>query len=258
MKKLVFVLMLAALTFPAYGSGGSYIPPNATDIHIIGDWEDDSGDGWVDWNWGQGQIGTLPNERYERSTIGVTHGNYSLKKTYPEGWGQYLSLHNYECAYSFTPADFLSHSLLQIDITYDSGSWPSDTTYAAMYCLSIQTGSYGWQDVGGGDTHSSGGVVFSDTLNPSNPGYLPLVNVGTPGTTMTGTWTWDYSAILPGGSYTGSKVSADDTWVNFIFAFNTDAVGSYYIDYARLVAVPEPATMALLCLGAFALLRKKR
>ncbi len=256
MKKLVFCLMLVALSMPAYA------------VTVIGNWENaadpcarTSGDGWCDWNWGQAQIGTLPNERYEATTIGATNGNNALKMTLPTGWGQYLALHNYQCALPFPMADLLANTQLKIDITYDSGSWAADTGYAAIYSLSLQTAAYGWQDVGGGIDHSNGsvrnGVVFTDTLNPNYAGYLPMTNVGTPGTTYTGTWTWDYSAVLPGGSYTGNHISVNDTYVNLIFAFNSNGSGgSFIIDNVRL-DVPEPATIAMLCLGGLALLKKR-
>jgi hypothetical protein len=99
--------------------------------------------------------------------------------------------------------------------------------------------------------------VFTDTLNPGYAGYLPVVDPGTNLHTWTGTWTWDYSAILPGGSYAGNKVSLSDTWVNLIFAYNSNGSGgSYYIDNVRLV--PEPATICLLGLGALSLIRRKK
>jgi hypothetical protein len=253
-KKLIVLclaLAIAAMSVPAY----------AATPYIIGDWENNSGDGWINWSASQTSIGPLPSTvggvAYSQSTIGVTHGSYSLAVSPPSGWGQQFALHSYQCTFGLPMSTFLANTKFEIDVTYDSGSWPSNTTYAQVYELSLQTASYGWNDVGGaGSASGANGVVFTDTLNPGNPGDLPIVNPGTPGTDYTGTWIWNYSAILPGGSYTGNHVAATDTWANFVFALNSNAAGTYYLDNARLI--PEPATIALLSLGGLVLLRRKR
>jgi hypothetical protein len=246
-KLIVFCLALAiaAMSVPTYASSC-----------VIGTWENNSGDGWINWS-NQTSIGPLPSTvggtTYSQSTIGVTNGSYSLEVSPPAGWGQPFAIH----LTGWAMENFLANTKFEIDVTYDSGSWPSNTTYAQVYELSIQTSSYGWNDVGGaGSPTGANGVVFTDMLNPDSPGNLPLVNPGTPGTDITGTWIWDYSAILPGGSYTGNHVSAADTWANFVFALNSNAAGEYYFDNARFV--PEPATIALLSLGGLALLRRQR
>lgn len=254
MKKFIVLLIAAVLSIPAYAV------TIGTWEHVADPCDKISGDGWIDWSWSSlpynfVSIGPMPNSRYSSSTIGATDGSYSLKLTPPAGWGQYLSLYSFQCALPFPMSAFLNNTQLKVDITYDSASWLADTTYAAVYNLSMQTDSYGWHDVGGqASPTGANGVVFTDTLSPLYPGYLPIVDPGTTLRTWTGIYTWDYSAILPGGSYTGNHVSASDMWVLFVFAFNSDTAGAYYIDNVRLV--PEPTTIAVLTIG-LALLRKR-
>jgi hypothetical protein len=256
-KKLIVVCLALAIAVWS-------VPVRAD--KVIGTWEPSdacNGDGWIDW--GTGSFispfpRTLSGTTYDNSTIGGTEDGHSLKVTVTGAWQQNLAVHNYQDTLNVSMADLLSHTAFAIDVTYDSGSWPSTTSYAQVYELSMQTGTYGWNDVGGaGASTGKNGVKFIDTLNPGSPGNLPLVNVGTPGTTLTGEWIWDYSAILPGGSWTGSHISTADTYFNFIFALNENsggAGGSFYFDNARLA--PEPATIVLLSLGGLALLRRKR
>jgi hypothetical protein len=196
---------------------------------VIGNWETSSGDGWIDKENSLSIANAANADTYSfLSTTGATLGDYSLKVTPPAEWKQCLRINLQSKAGAM--ADFLAHNKFKIDVTYNSADWPADTNYAEIYELSINAQGLDptWQDIGGGHSPDGNhGVVFTDTLNPSVPGALPLTNAGTPGTTITGTFIWDYSGIK-------SQIPASPTFIEFIFALNSDKLGAYYFDNARL------------------------
>jgi len=228
-RRRLFLICLALVVFGAASS--SY-------ADVIGNWEDSSGDGWVDYSNGESIADAINADTYSflSGSTGATLGDYSLKVTPPAAWTQCLRI-SLETKVG-AKADFLAHTKFRIDVTYNSADWPSDTNYAQVYELSINASGYGWNDVGGAnDPNGANGVVFTDTLNPSNPGQLPLVNPGVPGTTLTGTWTWDYSGIK-------SQITATPSsgYIHFVFALNSDKAGAYYFDNARFVMVENSST----------------
>jgi hypothetical protein len=199
---------------------------------VIGNWETSSGDGWIDYGNSLSIANAANASRYSfLSTTGATQGDYSLKVTPPAEWKQCLEI----CLENKTGgiADFFAHKKFKIDVTYNSADWPADTGWAQIYELAINAPGTGWIDVGGvGDPNGKNGVVFTDTLNPSTPGELPSVNRGTPGTIITGTWTWDYSGIK-------SQITTPAGYLQIIFALNSDQNGAYYFDNARFEELPN-------------------
>ena len=73
-----------------------------------------------------------------------------------------------------------------------------------------------------------------------------------PLTAGTQTITVDYSAL--------TKPLASDSWFQIFLGFNgpAGAPRDFYVDNFRTAPVPEPATIAVLAVGALALLRRRR
>jgi hypothetical protein len=201
---------------------------------VIGNWEDGSYDGWIDWGEGQVTIESIDGPKYTFSDIGVTLGSSSLKVSPGSGWQQNLSI---SLADVNALDAFMSSTAFAIDVTYNSADWDPATTYAQVYQVSFNNNGYGWNDVGGAAAPTGmNGVVFTDTLNPDSPGAIPIIDPGTEGITMTGTWTWDYSGVLD-----RFTLPEEDAYIQIVFATNSDQPGAYYFDNARLISyVPTP------------------
>jgi hypothetical protein len=199
---------------------------------VIGNWEDGSYDGWIDWGEGQVTIESIDGPKYTFSDIGVTLGSSSLKVSPGSGWQQNLSV---SLADVNALDAFMKSTAFAIDVTYNSADWDPATTYAQVYQVSFNNNGYGWNDVGGAAAPTGmNGVAFIDTLNPDSPGALPIIDPGTEGVTMTGTWMWDYSGVLD-----RFTLPEEDAYIQIVFATNSDQPGAYYFDNARLISA-EP------------------
>ncbi len=230
-KKFIFLMSVLVLCVISTGYA---------DV-VIGDWENGSYDDWIDWGAGQVTIESIGAPKYTFSPIGATLGSSALKVSPDSGWQQNLSI-------SLADIDamdaFLANKAFSIDVTYNSADWDPTTTYAQVYQVSFNSDGFGWHDVGGAAAPTgAAGVVFTDTLNPDNPGAIPLINPGVEGTTITGTWTWDYSGVI--------EQFAMPSYIQIVIATNSNTVGAYYFDNARLVGSgnlsaqnPSPADAA--------------
>ena len=200
---------------------------------VIGDWENGSYDSWIDWGAEQATIESIGEPKYSFSATGATLGSTALKMSPGSGWQQNLSI---SLADIGGLEAFMSGTAFAIDVTYNSADWDPATTYAQVYQVSFNNNGFGWHDVGGaGAPTGAAGVVFTDTLNPDSPGAIPLIDPGVEGTTMTGTWTWDYSGVLD--QFT---LPDTDAYIQIVIATNSDAPGAYYFDNARIVGAEPP------------------
>ncbi len=230
-KKFIYLMSVLVL---------SVICTGYADV-VIGDWENGSYDGWIDWGAEQVTIESIGEPKYTFSPIGATLGNSALKVSPGSGWQQNLSI---SLADIGAMDAFLDNKAFSIDVTYNSADWDPTTTFAQVYQVSFNNNGFGWHDVGGSAAPTgASGVVFTDTLNPDSPGAIPIINPGIEGTTITGTWTWDYSGVI--------DEFASPTYIQIVIATNSNAPGAYYFDNARLVGSgnlmalnPSPADAA--------------
>jgi len=200
---------------------------------VIGDWESDSLEGWDGNN-----NGTLTTG----ATVGVTLGSNSLKVTDDgsEGWIQSL---RWQAGLNADKAAFMANSILEFDISVAAASSydPAITAgYSKLVKINMNNGSAGWQTVG---DYTDDSVLFYwwDSAGERTL-HVAL----------------DYSAyrdqitdVNPDGSGGG--------YIQIIFETQTGggAPPELFYDNVQLL-VPEPATMALLGLGALVLVRQKK
>lgn len=170
---------------------------------IIGDFENGSTDGWIDW----GTQAALTAPKYTSSAFGATHGNSSMKVTV-SGYNQNLAI---KLQANNLKAAFFANRTLSLDFTVPAST--TDSGYAQIYDVALNAENYGF-------------------VSQNNP---PKVMFGFPnGATQTATVAWDYSTLVDGIASNG-EISPDAGWIEFILATNADAAhGEFYFDNIRL------------------------
>lgn len=185
---------------------------------IIGNWESDL-DGWFDWN-------SSATSMVAGQSVGVTldSGSLLVEQT---GWGQSLSIKLQD---NDLVDAFMENSILTIDISVAANDGTITGGYSQVAAVYMNAEGPGWT------------TVASD--NPVNFYWWE----GSGERTLT--LEIDYSDFRD--AITGTD------YIEIILALNTGggAPAEMYFDNAQLI--PEPATLALLGIGAMALLRRKR
>lgn len=195
----VFTIVLAAAVWAI-----ASVPAHAL---VIGDWENVS-DGWIDWGQGQAPIDTLP-EKYSYSTIGATHGNWSLHVK-QSGWGQSLAIKLDEAQ----RAAFMVNSTFSIDMTVPANDGTIESGYTQINSVTMNADGPGWT------------TVVAD--NPINFYWWPGSEQ------RTQTLIIDYSAFR--------DAIASTSYIEIIFTLNTGggAPPDMFFDNARLSGGPKP------------------
>lgn len=195
---------------------------------VIGNWEamPNSGDGWIDWGQGQVPIETLP-AKYSVGTVGATLGSQSLRVD-QSGWAQSLAI-KLDAAQR---AAFMSSFLFEVDVSVRANDGSISGGYSQIFAVYMNAAGPGWTDV------TPSGVPLNFYWWPGSPQRTQTLSV-------------DYTAFRNAITSTG--------YIEIILALNTGggAPTDMYFDNARL-AVPEPATLALLAAGALLSIRKRK
>jgi hypothetical protein len=233
----VLTLALAATSYGSYFQGDLVPPDNA---FLLGNWEMvgphqdwaevGSFDNWIISNNHEALVG-------HRQT-GATLDNDALKLIVPTGWQQgiMLRLHKLDLT-----DDFFNYDTFEMDVTVLGSDWTGwDGTYAGIQVVINSDGLWHpLNEAGGGDTLSLDPTLYGDSAHG----------------------VWSYAHLFDGDEENG-EISPDYTYLEIVLIGNcgghTDYTGdaSYYLD--RAVLTPEPATIALLGLGALSLIRRKR
>jgi hypothetical protein len=206
----------------------------------IGDWQDYSPGGWIDWGNGQsitsaGNIAPAGNYSFQDNV--VPGYDTSLQVSNPNGWSQDLAI-----KLEYLPggnAAFLDNHLLTFTMSVDgtgaSGGWDQ------MNALIINAPGWGFNQVPFSD--------FTATGDQANNGGMPNFYFGWYSGVVSQTVTVDYSSLLPLITATPSS-----GWIELIFTCGNGGGAPNYLDFNNVVLsggeVPEPSTLALIGLGA--------
>ncbi len=196
---------------------------------VIGDWEQQM-DGWRVFN-------DNPDVVLSYDNIGVTNGTSSLR-VLTDSTALSISLEDWTLSDPVAFRDmFVAHSYFSIDVTRLVSEWiPSadpNVAEVSLLRLCIMSETVSWTE-----------LDFAGFWSPED-GENPM------------TLTWDYSSIRDSIAAAGGP----GDYLGFVISTIWDGYtpgGVYYFDNAQLRYVPEPATIALLALGGFTLIRRKR
>jgi len=222
---------------------------------VIGDWQGSSDDGWIDWgNQSVGLFDASNNGKYSLASGVVPGYAQSLQITHA-GYSQDLAL-----KLEYTPGDmaaFFNNHLLSFTFSVPSYATTGATAgYSQIYAFALNAQGYGFQNI------SWSSPMWSATGNTgNNQNGEPNFYFYSGSSLQTETVTLDYSSLLPTLIADGN--SANSGYIEFIFTSNNGGGAPDYLYMNNVVlsgglAVPEPASLALVGLGVTALLIRRR
>jgi len=206
---------------------------------VIGSWQNNSGDGWIDW--GNGLSITDPSNTGIYSFVsGAVPGYTQSLQVSESGWHQDLSI---KLENSGQNSAFLNNHLLSFTLSVNGTGYTAG--YDQINGFAINASGLGF--------HGMPGSSFTATGDQASNGNLPnfyfYPGIGFQSQTVT----LDYSSIL--SSVTATPSSG---YIELIFTTNNGGGAPNYLDFNNVVfsggPVPEPTTLALMGLGAAGIL----
>jgi PEP-CTERM motif len=195
---------------------------------------------WLAQSWedGGGDIGSWGPTIIGAQTDGVTDGSYSVAAVCAVGWHWIGEVQGFPDSYgnSVNSTAFDNYTTVSLDVHVDGADWSGDNGFQMI--MAVNSGTTGWQQKDLGSWYWGGGV------NGTGSDFSETISFNYQALKAAGASNWA-QIILGENSY-----SNDGSISNAVF----------YFDNLRLtgLAIPEPATMALLGLGGLALIRRKK
>jgi hypothetical protein len=202
---------------------------------VIGDWQDYSDDGWIDWGNGK-SINAVANQSVYSFQDGAVPGYGTSLQVQESGWNQDLAI-----KLEYTPGDvaaFLNNNQLTFTISVDGTGYASG--WDQINALYINASGYGFQQVPWSDFTATG----DQAANGAMPNFYFWNGIGFQSQTVT----VNYSSILP-----DITATPGNGYIEIIFATNNGGGAPNYLDFNNVelstAPVPEPSTLALIGLG---------
>src|SRR5262249_22656610 len=201
---------------------------------VIGDWENNSSDQWIDWGTQSGYNGgatSLPSPKYQFSSTGATLGSSSLLLT-QSGYNQDLPVNLEYISGGMTA--FFANNAFSIDVTLPP---TASGGFSQFYEVALNAPGWGFKAL---------------TPNP-----VPQAQWGwgaSGGPQQTNTVVIDYSSAL-------ASIPSNAGYAEFIISTNNDgaAHNQFFLDNAQLInPLPEPGMATMLIVGALAVVRRSR
>ena len=187
-------------------------PPAATNV-VIGSWQDNDGDGWIDWGNKESIVATTNVGKYSFVSGAVAGYAQSLQIGH-SGFNQNLAIKLQDLPGGV--AAFRTNHLLSFTFSVPVGTGGG---YSEVAELAINAEGYSF-------TPQPFNAAWSSTGdNASNDGTKPRFFFSNGSPVQTQRVTLDYSAVLP-------SLPADPGWLELIFAFNNGggAPTNYFIN----------------------------
>ncbi len=215
-------------------------PPSGTN-GVIGSWQNNSGDGWIDWGNGFSITNAVNTGKYSFVSGAVSNYAQSLQIA-QAGYNQNLAIKLQDLPGGV--AAFLTNHLLSFTFSVPPAASSGATAgYSQLYALSVNASGYGFVD------QLFANLTTSGTTN-DNQGNQPnfYFSAGAPARSQV--VTLDYASILP-----AITATAESGYLELIFTFNNGggAPTNYFINNVGLSGgsappppSPSPYAFALL------------